>query len=258
MDIEFRVMADRKERLLLELGQVVIASGFALLRQRLADGAEGVTLALLVRGPEDRLLALEEALATHPRVHSFEAIAREESELATRASTPSPARPINGTAVRTPAPAAAVETAFDARRVEAVLPSLAHDYPRVFPRLLALERDLGDAQRRSGLRYVGTRVGAWVYKRDFVLGGKLSIDDSIHHIALPAARQLVTAEVSGKSVRLSGSPLCSHTSHGPSCQFFEGFFEGLLNEAGNLGRVRVTESHCRATGSDSCLFDFSV
>jgi len=122
--------------------------------------------------------------------------------------------------------------------------------------LLAPEHDLGHRQRGPGLRYIGTRVGAWVYKRDFLLGGKLSMDDSIRYIALPAARQLVAAESNDKGLRVKGSLFCNQSGHVANCHFFEGFFEGLLNEAGNLGRVRAQESHCRATGSDSCLFEF--
>src|SRR5688500_8901841 len=56
VDMEFRVTSDRREGLLLALGQVVIASGFGLVRQRMLTTAEGVVLTLVVRGPEDRLL----------------------------------------------------------------------------------------------------------------------------------------------------------------------------------------------------------
>ena len=72
-DIEFRVVSDRREGLLLELGRLVIASGFTLQRQRMARTDEGVVLTMVVRGPEANLLNLEDRLGSHPLVQSFEA-----------------------------------------------------------------------------------------------------------------------------------------------------------------------------------------
>ena len=73
VDVEFRVVADRRDGLLLALGQTVIAAGFTLLRQRMVNREEGVVLTMVVRGPENGLLMLEERLCTHHLVNSFEA-----------------------------------------------------------------------------------------------------------------------------------------------------------------------------------------
>lgn len=65
VDIQFRVVSDRRDGLLLALGQTVIAAGFNLLRQRMVNSEEGVVLTMVVRGPESGLLQLEERLGTH-------------------------------------------------------------------------------------------------------------------------------------------------------------------------------------------------
>src|SRR5262249_5725383 len=158
VDVEFRVVADHKERLLLEMGQAAVRSGFSLLRQRLAERPDGVELTMLIRGPQAALLQLEEVLATHPRVHSFEALTRDgeitaPAPLSTASSTATnnhhPA--LNGHALNgssaAPAGATVTEMPFNPRRVETMLPLLAREYPNVFPRLLALERELANGQR---------------------------------------------------------------------------------------------------------------
>ena len=181
VDVEFRVVSDRREGLLLALGQVVLASGFTLLRQRMASGPEGVALTMLVRGSPNNLLQLEENLGTHPLVRSFESDQGAGGQLlGSPAAAPAPA------AVPAPQPAPAtpaVAATPDNRRIEALLPQLARDYPNIFMHLHALDHELAPEQRESSLRYIGQRVGAWVYKRDFALGGTLALADAVRHIA---------------------------------------------------------------------------
>jgi hypothetical protein len=133
VDVEFRVIGDRREGLLLALGQVVIASGFRLLRQRMVAAQEGVELVMLVRGPDARLLQLEENLGTHPLVRSFETAT---SEGAPSQFAATPANPSH-VAAAPPPPAPA-----DNRRIEALLPQLARDYPNIFMHVRALESEL--------------------------------------------------------------------------------------------------------------------
>lgn len=258
-DVEFRVVSARREGLLLELGQLVIGSGFALMRQRLTSTDEGVVLTMIVRGPEQNLLSLEDRLGSHPLVHSFEA------------STPDPARTTQ-TASATPPPMQAVRPspavervienavpAPDPQRVEVFLTMLAHDYPNVFSRALAFEHDLPAPHRESTARYAGSRLGAWIFKRDYALGARLGLADSIKHIALPAMRNLLQAELNGEGLRVKNSPFCkTGLYHGHSCHFLRGCLEGLLNEPGHLGRPRVSETHCRNTGADVCTFTFAT
>jgi predicted hydrocarbon binding protein len=249
VDVEFRVVSDRREGLLLALGQAVIASGFTLLRQRMAGDSAGVVLTMLVRGPPAHLLALEECLGTHPLVRSFEAT-----------------RP-DGTPDRVEAPPE-VADAFspirtntlpslaDSRLIEAMLPQLAHDYPNIFVPLLALERQLTADQREPALRYVGQRVGAWVYKRDFALGAHLPIADAVRHIALPAMRQIVQAEMHHDALHVSNSPFCHRGGHGACCHFLRGMLGGLLGATYGADGLRVVETQCRNTGAEICSFEF--
>jgi predicted hydrocarbon binding protein len=250
VDVEFRVVGDRREGLLLALGQVVIASGFTLLRQRMTTGTEGVVLTMLVRGPESSLLQLEENLGSHPLVRSFEA----QSDGQFAATTP--ATTATATAPRPAGPAASTSPPADTRRIEALLPQLARDYPNIFVHLHALEHELAPEQRESALRYIGQRVGVWVYKRDFALGGRLSLVDAVRHIALPAMRQVLQADVHGDALQVSNSPFCHRGHAGACCHFLRGMLGGLLGGPHGTDGLHVIESQCRNTGAEVCRFEF--
>lgn len=242
VDVEFRVVADRREGLLLALGQTVIAHGFTLLRQRVVGAAEGVVLTMLVRGPDPHLPPLRESIGTHPLVRSFE------TAQADHATPTGPVRP--------PATAAPSAAAIDSHRVEALLPQLARDYPNLFIPLLALEHDLPAEQRGPTLHYIGQRVGAWVYKRDFALGGHLDLADSVRHIALPALRQIVQAEVHDDALLVRNSPFCHRGQAGACCHFLRGMLDGLLGAPHGTVGLQVREHQCRNVGADVCHFHF--
>ncbi len=244
VDVEFRVVADRREGLLLALGQTVIASGFTLLRQRVVSVAEGVVLTMLVRGPDPQLPSLQESISAHPLVRSYES-AQADGAIPSAATTAS-----------TAASPGRSDAAVDQRRVEALLPQLARDYPNIFIPLLALERDLPAEQREPTLRYIGQRVGAWVYKRDFALGGQLGLAESVRHIALPALRQIVQAEVHDDALLVRNSPFCHRGQAGACCHFLRGMLGGLMGEAHGAAVTRVSEQQCRNVGSDICSFHF--
>ncbi|QWP77787.1 4-vinyl reductase [Lysobacter sp. K5869] len=270
VDVEFRVVSERRDGLLLALGQVVIANGFTLLRQRMLNSDEGVVLVMVVRGPAEQLLVLEEKLGTHHLVQSFEASPYEGAPSA-------PAQPAarangngngHGDGHHAPAAASAPPVApappmpagaapIDMQRVETLLPQLARNYPNILLQLVALERELPPAQREATLRYIGQRVGAWVYKRDFALGGQLPLGDSVRRIALPAMRQLVQAELQDDVLRVRNSPFCHRGEHGECCHFLRGMLGGLL-EGQHGGNVRVVESQCRNTGAETCRFEFEA
>ncbi|MEP7044632.1 MAG: hypothetical protein ABI843_16315 [Dokdonella sp.] len=256
-DIEFRIVSDRREGLLLELGRLIIASGFTLQRQRMARGNEGVVLTMLVRGPEQNLLHLEDRLGSHPLVQSFEAAAVDGAASPPLAA-PEPAR------VRAPvepvAEAPAATAAPDLSRVEPLLASLAREYPDIFNRVLAFEHALPQALREATSRYAGTRIGAWIYKRDYALGARLSLADSVKHIAFPAMRHLLRGtELGDDGLRVRNSPFTGNGLHrNSSCHFLRGCLEGLLNEPGHLGRPRILETSCRNSGGDVCLFTFAA
>ncbi|HEY5970821.1 MAG TPA: V4R domain-containing protein, partial [Pseudoxanthomonas sp.] len=167
-----------------------------------------------------------------------------------------PAPPAAGPSEQAPASTGAA----DRKRIETLLSQVARDYPQIFGAVMGLERSLESSQREASMRHVGARVGAWVYKRDFALGARLPLSDSIKHIALPAMRQLLPAELEGDALSTASSPFCAteRSVTAPQCHFLRGFLEGSLNEGGYLGAVRVSEVACRANGSDSCRFVFHI
>lgn len=255
VDVEFRVVSDRREGLLLALGQVVLASGFTLLRQRMASGPEGVVLTMLVRGSPNNLLQLEENLGTHPLVRSFESAQGDGAQFGTQFAAPQAAPARAAPPAAAPAPTVSV-TPPDNRRIEALLPQLARDYPNIFMHLHALDHELPPEQRESSMRYIGQRVGAWVYKRDFALGGTLTLADAVRHIAQPALRQIVHAEVQGGELHVSNSPFPHRGYAGTCCHFLRGMLGGLLANSHGGDRLQVVESRCRNTGADTCCFEF--
>jgi len=285
VELQIRVVADQKESLLFELGQIVMGCGFSLVRQRMAEGNEGVSLNFAVRGPEANMLELEDRVATHRRVRSYESMMHEvAAPTPPRAAAPAPTprvaqhytpasypppvaypapqalpqeMPLNGRAAEFGNRIAAPRPSYDRSRLETLLPKLAADYPLILPRLVLLEQEIPPEEHDSVLRYVGTRVGAWVYKRDFALGARLGLHDAVRHIALPAVRQMLPADLDDEGLHIKASPFCGNGQHGRTCHFFSGFFEGLINTSRADKPAHVDETHCRNSGASYCVFTFS-
>ncbi|QDH71499.1 hypothetical protein [Marilutibacter alkalisoli] len=251
--MEFRLVSDQREGLLLALGQTVIANGFTLLRQRMSSCPDGVQLTMLVRGAEENLLLLEEHLGTHHLVKSFESgppgemLAASSFAASTPAAAPAPvAVPVG----------AARPSSIATERAEIVLPQLARSYPNINILVRALDKELPTTQRAPTLHHVGHRVGAWVYKREYALGGHLSLHDALRRIALPAVGELVHVRIDGDALVVDNSPYC-RPGQGAGCHFLRGMLEGLLGGAhGTRGLVAV-ERTCRGDGAQACRFEFS-
>ncbi len=229
-----RVRAEKKEGLIVEIGRMVVESGFKSLAQRLGSPAPGeAQFEFDVSGPQDHLLLLQDKLGSNPNVKSVEVAVR-----------------TNGAAGK-PAAAARTTPTVD---IERQLPLIAAEYPQIFARLLTIERSVDGSARAETMQRIGQRVGAWVYKRDYALGGKLNKSDTIKRIVVPALRGLATIDQVGEQIHIRTSPFCgSKTTGEERCQFFVGFIEGMLREAGH-GNVTVTESECRSTGAATCVF----
>lgn len=69
--LEIQGLSERRENLLIEIGRTVVASGFTLQRQRLAEDPHGVLLTMVVLGPPRRKRALAEALDAQERLISY-------------------------------------------------------------------------------------------------------------------------------------------------------------------------------------------
>ena len=137
-----------------------------------------------------------------------------------------------------------------------MLPSLAKDYPRIFPWLINLEYAVADEARAPSLYLAGRRTGTWVYKRDFALGAKLGLTDAIRRIALPALRGLVAVEQQDFQLHVRACPLCQ-PGGASGGRFFCGFIEGLLAECVDSRAVFVRETSCHSHGAPVCVFDIS-
>lgn len=258
IELELQVLSDRREGLLVELGRVVVANGYTLLRQRLSQDSRGTWLTMIVRGPAERQLALEEELATHNRVLSFEA-ALSEGHAAAPAPVQAAAPPLHAP-VPAPAPLGAPATSQgagpDVNQVESTLPQLARDYPKIFPWLRNLEHAVAPDAREASLQLAGRRTGAWVYKRDYAMGAKLSLMDAIKRIAVPAMRELATVDWRDGQLLIQNSPLCSPGSHS-GCRFFSGYLEGVLGGSVAPQTVFVRNLFCRSHGAASCVLEIS-
>ena len=257
IELEMQILSDRREGLLVELGRLVVSNGFSLIRQRLAQDSRGAWLTLFVRGPAERQLVLEEALATHSRVLSFEAsLVGDGMGTPAGQAVPMSAAPAS-VAVPAAAPVAPINAALpDVRQVENVLPQMAHDYPRIFPWLVTLENAVSDDAREPSLLLAGRRTGAWVYKRDYALGAKLPLVDAVKRIAMPALRGLANVEQHGDQLHIRNSAICSPRGHS-GCKFFSGYLEGLLGDAMASGTVFVRNLHCRSHGAADCVLEIS-
>jgi predicted hydrocarbon binding protein len=243
IEVELHVTSSQRVGLLISLSQVLIANGFSLARQRLAETADGVLLTLVARGPEPNIPSLQRSIEGQANVQAVQVVSvGPVGGSATKAASPTTARSPEGS------PATA--------RIEALLPQLARAYPKIFPALLPFERELPAEQREPTLFQMGERVGAWVYKRDYAMGGQLPLGDSLRRIAQPALRQLVNAEVQDATIRVSNSPFCNRGEPGACCHFLRGMLGGLVGGTKGAGSVRVIESTCRNTGADACVFAF--
>lgn len=253
IELEMQILSDRREGLLVELGRLVVSNGFSLIRQRLTQDSRGAWLTLIVRGSAERQLVLEEALATHSRVLSFEASLVGEGTGVAAVAAPMSAPPVS---IATPPVTTGSAALPDVRQVENVLPQMAHDYPRIFPWLVTLENAVSDDAREPSLLLAGRRTGAWVYKRDYALGAKLPLVDAVKRIAIPALRGLATVEQHGDQLHIRNSAICSPRGRS-GCKFFSGYLEGLLGDAMASGTVFVRNLHCRSHGSADCVLEIS-
>jgi predicted hydrocarbon binding protein len=262
-ELEVRVVSERKDGLLVELGRVVTQYGHVLLRQRLVQETRGACLTLLLSGPDDRQLALEEALGSHPRVLSFESlrpalVSLHESDTSA-ATEPAPMSGKDEISAATPARAQVptpIAASADVARVERMLPNMAKDYPRIFPWLINLEYAVAEEARDASLYLAGRRTGSWVFKRDFALSARLSLSDAIRRIALPALRVLVTVDHEGHQLHVKACPLCQ-PGGASGGRFFCGFIEGLLAESLGARAVFARETSCHSQGAALCVFDIS-
>ncbi len=168
---------------------------------------------------------------------------------------------------RAPAPAAAapvevkpfvelVPLGPDEAAVDKALQSLEYDYPKIMPKLLALQGSVAEAAHESSLVLAGQRAGGWVFSREYGLDRGLDLLEAIERIGTPALRALVEVDQQGTQLHIHDSPLCAEGGHS-GCGFFSGFLEGVLGPAIASGGLSIFPVCCRSYGADECVLAIS-
>jgi predicted hydrocarbon binding protein len=251
IELEIQVLSDRREGLVMELGQVVTANHYALLRQRLTEDGRGAWLSMIVRGPSAQRFALEEMLGTHRRVLSFEAALCQETTAISLALASARATDYFGEP-KLQAPMAAPEV----EQVEQILPRLTQDFPAIYPSLAVLKSKVAGDALDASLFLAGRRAGLWLYRRDYAHDANLGLGDALKRVAVPALRQIAQIEQRGVHVHVLDCPLCNAAGE-TGCRFYGGYLEGLLGAAMVGKKARVRHLSCKSTGAAHCSLEIS-
>lgn len=249
IELEIQVLSDRREGLVMELGQVIAANRYALLRQCLTQDGRGAWLSMVVRGPSEQRFALEEMLGSHHRVRSFEAALCDEASAISVLPRSEPTAPGFKSEPMVVAP--------DIEQVERMLPRLAESFPNVYPTLMALENNVATSAREPSLFLAGRRAGAWLYRRDYATHPPLNLGEAIRRIAVPALQQIAQIEQRGVHIHVHHCPLCAPGGRS-GCRFYGGYLEGLLGAAVAAGKkVRVRHLSCKTAGAAHCSLEIA-
>ncbi|KRE84746.1 hypothetical protein ASG75_12710 [Rhodanobacter sp. Soil772] len=136
IELEIQGLSESRKGLLIEVGRLVLASGFALQRQRLMQGEHGILLSVIVRGPSRARRTLEAALDGCDRFISVKLFPYTEDEprphfaishKRTRPAVMAPPAPVGPVVtpvvpVATPSPGVALPVAATAAEPEAAGP----------------------------------------------------------------------------------------------------------------------------------------
>lgn len=176
-----------------------------------------------------------------------------EEFIVVRPRPPSPALPAE------PAPEPFVDVPVlpaDVPAVDQALAALEQDYPRIVPRLLALDRAVPAGAREASLQLAGQRVGAWLFAREYALDTGLGLEAALASIGVPALHAFAEIDQQGGRLHIKHSPLCAENDHS-GCSFFGGFLEGLLGPAIAPGGLSIFPVCCRSFGADECVLAVS-
>lgn len=148
------------------------------------------------------------------------------------------------------------ELAADEAAVGQALAALEQEYPRILPRLLALDRGVQPGARAATLQLAGQRVGAWVFAREYSLDTGLALAAALSALAVPALHAFAEVELQDGQLHIRHSALCAEDGHS-GCGFYGGFLEGLLGPALARRNLSVFPVCCRSFGADECVLAVS-
>jgi len=146
--------------------------------------------------------------------------------------------------------------AADVPAVAQALVTLEHDYPRIVPRLLALDRAVAAGARESSLQLAGQHVGAWLFAREYALDTGLGLEAALAAIGAPALHAFAEIDLQGGQLHIRHNPLCAEDGRS-CCSFFSGFLEGLLGPAIAPSGLSIFPVCCRSCGADECVLAVS-
>lgn len=328
LELEIQTLSQAREGLLIEVGRLVVASGFTVQRQRMVQGAHGILMTMVVHGPARKRRALETALEACQRIISFETAEFEEgvsrphfaesraqarptqvpaattaiieptrSVVPAASAASATARPVAPAEVSNaveilpvaepasaqmpapepepefifltprpspPAAAPVVEDPFvelipleaDQAAVDKMLPKLTNHYPDVFSKLQGLADGVAEGARESTLFLAGQRLGCWVFDNDYVALGRLSLQDALERVAVPALGGMLEIERQGDQLHILNSPLCLDGGHS-GCKFFSGYLDALIGLATGSDSVSIFPVCCRSYGAGECVLAIS-
>jgi len=144
------------------------------------------------------------------------------------------------------------ELAADEAAVEQALAALEQEYPRILPRLQALDRGVQPGARAATLQLAGQRVGAWLFAREYSLDTGLALDAALSALAVPALHAFAEVELQDGRLHIRHSALCAGDGRS-GCGFYGGFLEGLLGPALARRSLSVFPVCCRSFGADECV-----
>jgi hypothetical protein len=142
IELEIQGLSESRKGLLIEVGRLALASGFALQRQRLVQGEHGILLSVIVRGPSRARRTLEAALDGCDRFISVKVFPYTEDEprphfaishKRTRPAVMAPPAPV-GPAVTPVAPVATPAVASPPAPRQASLPEPEFEFIQPTPR----------------------------------------------------------------------------------------------------------------------------
>jgi hypothetical protein len=169
-----------------------------------------------------------------------------EAMLVARSAPPAPPAPAPEAYVEL------VELPADVAAVDAALPRLQADYPRLLPHLAKLDQALAPGARAASLQLAGQRLGAWLFAQHYAMDTGLALDAALTAIAVPALHGFVEVDLQGEQVHIHASPLCGADGHS-GCGFYSGFLEGLLGPALARPAFGIFPVCCRSYGAADCV-----
>ncbi len=146
--------------------------------------------------------------------------------------------------------------------VKAYFDKLVEAYPQLGTPLEKINDEVDETLRNEILTKVGRALGKRQYKKDFALGGLLSVDKTLHRMLRPCLKSFLELEEfefttpSSVEITLLNCPVCrDRVSASPDCGFISEFIDGFLSSVPNIERVSVIQTQSKASGGRCCVFE---